>query len=91
MLSDDARAPKSIFRFKQLIATTIGTFLIDINLNYQMDLDFVVALRNYRSIDIMTKFQARMMMDVKFGYAIAYIVEFGLYVKGNLLRVQWLL
>ena len=45
LLSDDARAPKSLFKFQQLIPTVIGTFMIDIDLSYAIDLTFSVDLR----------------------------------------------
>ena len=35
-----------------------------------------------------TVFEFRLSLDVRFAYGIAYILEFGLFAKGNLLRAE---
>ena len=88
MLSSQATNPRKLFQYNQLIPTMIGTFMLSINLDYAFDLRFLVKLREIRSLDMSALFEARLSVDVRLGYGIAYLLEFGLYVKGNVLRTE---
>ena len=47
-----------------------------------------MQLREFRNIDFSVVFEARLMIDMRFGYSIAYLFEFGLFMKGNILRAE---
>ena len=80
------RAP--LAKYKQLIVTVIGTFSIKINLDYLLSLSAKIMLEKYRNVVIGANFSAALAIDLTFSYGICYVLEFGLFVKGNLLRAD---
>ena len=74
-----------IFKYEQIIPTAIGTFVVGINLNYTLGATVEIVLREFRSVDIVLIFEAALVLDMRFGYGICYILEFGLFVRGKLI------
>ena len=74
LLSEDARAPKNIFKFTQVIPTIIGTFSLHLQLDYAIDLRFLIKLREFRSVDVSALFEARLIVEINFSYGLAYIL-----------------
>lgn len=48
----------------------------------------MIALQQFRNVQAMVNFIAQFTVEVSFGYGIAHILEFGLYVKGDLVKAQ---
>ena len=78
----------SIYSYSQIIPTVIGPFLIGFDLNYQLGVNATITLSEFRNVDFALTFYAELLLDVKFGYGICYILEFGLFVRGRLLNGQ---
>lgn len=45
----------------------------------------MIELKDFRSVEASLVFEAALVLDLRFGYGIAYILEFGLFVRGKLL------
>lgn len=73
--------------FRIFIFTQIGVFVITINLNYTMDIDVYMVLKDYRSIDFRVIFEVSLKIDIRFGY-LCLILEFGVYASGKIVRAQ---
>ena len=56
LLSEDMTRPKNLLKHRQLIPTLIGTFMLSIDLDYAIDLWFLVKLREVRSVDVSALF-----------------------------------
>ena len=75
-------------KFRQVIVTVIGTFSIKVNLKYLLSLSAKIILEEYRNIIIETNYSTSLTIDLTFSYGICYVLEFGLFVKGNLVRAD---
>ena len=74
-----------IFRFSQIIPTAIGTFVVSLDLNYTLGATAMIELKDFRSVEASLVFEAALVLDLRFGYGIAFILEFGLFVRGKIL------
>ena len=82
------RYKKPLGRCRQVIVTAIGSFLIKIDLDFILSITAKIVLEDYRSIIIGANFSAFLAIDLKFSYGLCYVLEFGLFVKGDLFRAE---
>ena len=68
--------------------TAVGTFSLKLNLDYGLAAGLLIQLQQFRTIVIAANFTGTVFIDVQFTYGIVNILEFGLYVSGNLLRAE---
>ena len=61
---------------------------MSIEINFTLTLSAKISLHQFRDIRIGANFSAALVMRVQFGYGICNIIEFGLFVDGNLVRAD---
>ena len=72
--------------FKQAIPTAIGVFMMNINLDFFMALSGYLEIIDYRNLKASMKLEAFLDVRFEFSYGLSFILEFGLQVKGKLVK-----
>lgn len=63
-----------IFAFVQVIPTPIGPFVLSLNIDFWLEVRGLIAVRQFRSIDIGATLGATLSVELAFSYGLAYIL-----------------
>lgn len=63
-----------IYNVAQIIVTPIGTFVLSLNIDFWLEVRGLIAVRQFRSIDIGATFGAILSVELAFSYGLAYII-----------------
>ena len=74
--------------YEQIIVTSVGTFKININIDFLLSLAGKISLSKFRNIEIGANFSVAIGIDLTFSYGICYVLELGIYVDGNIVRAD---